>query len=588
MNPIYYDGTKYYKVGKHKDGSYVKFEVDNVGTYKCGGKVHKYGGHLDMNMDVSKMYQVGGQVKDVELDMVKETGPSWNHYNRFASPMSQINYANGLQNQIAIPGVGVVQNDTVIPDYQEFTTNNPRYAVTEKLPRNSKFHFKNIETAEKLINAYDKEASKHIHDKDQTLRNDYLNKIKDVDEYIEDQFKNRKQNGGLLKAQTGLTIPKKYKLAGANVDFNPNEYVGEIVPHDTRWDESLAERDVRIAMDPTYDYGFKKLPTNFGNFGINNLNGKSNTGNSSLMNNTNPVTNITSNTASDINTNVNPTSLGTSNHQAFNPRKLTTYGDRISENALNRTTGYNLARSLEPAYKNPLIIPEFKFKKQFAQADFNPVYEMQNVGMRNIGNNARSTAALMGNLQQLNANMVKSKSDIARQAQTQQRGYDATYNAQQQAYENQKAVARQNVENLNKGDEAEKFNFLSDTMTNWEKADQGRAKLYNANLADWNKLNTYVNSLSNEYTAVRDPKEGTVKIVFKSNGKEVPNEELEKKKAEYAARQNANQTGTTPVGSRPVITNSSPAPGGRNYKIGGKVTTTNTPNKIKKLRTGLY
>ena len=33
MNPIYYDGTKYYKVGKHKDGSYVKFEVDNVGTY---------------------------------------------------------------------------------------------------------------------------------------------------------------------------------------------------------------------------------------------------------------------------------------------------------------------------------------------------------------------------------------------------------------------------------------------------------------------------------------------------------------------------------------------------------------------------
>ena len=210
-------------------------------------------------------------------------------------------------------------------------------------------------------------------------------------------------------------------------------------------------------------------------------------------------------------------------------------------------------------------------------SDFNPVYEMQNVGMRNYANNARSTAALMGNLQQLNANMVKAKSKIAGDAQTQQRAYDATFTGQQQDWENKLAQARQNVENLNKGDEAEKFNFLSDTMTNWEKADQQRAKLYNANLQNWNEMNTYVNQLSPEYQAVRD-KEGVVKIVFKSTGKEVPAEHFAKAQAEYNARIKAGQAGTT--------TNTTST--AKTFEIGGKVTKTNTPNKIKKLRTGLY
>ena len=375
------------------------------------------------------------------------------------------------------------------------------------------------------------------------------------------------EDGGLLKAQSGLIVPRDYAsdvyagdltFSGGPAYSNNKLLNLATIENPNQINPMLANSNDTQTQDIT-SYGYKPVSQ------VNTLSNKSN-----------------------VNTNVNSTSLGTSNHQAFNPRKLTTYGDRIAENALNRTTAYNLARSLEPARKEPLIMPEFKFKKQFAQADFNPVYEMQNLALRNYANNSRSTAALMGNLQQLNANMVKAKSKIAGDAQTQQRAYDATFAGQQQDWENKLALTRQNVEDKNTAHEAEKFNFLSDTMTNWEKADQQRAKLYNTNLQNWNEMNTYINSLSNEYTAVRDPKEGTVKIVFKSNGKEVPNEELEKKKAEYEARKNGNTTVTNPNTSFTKPSFKMNYQFG-NKKLGGAINqVTVAQNKIKKLRTGLY
>lgn len=404
------------------------------------------------------------------------------------------------------------------------------------------------------------------------------------------------ENGGLLKAQMGLTIPDKYKLAGAEVDFNPNQYYGETVPHDNRWGETLAERDYKIAMNPNFDN--KNLPSNYGHLGrsMSNIMGKT----SSMADALNNSSNIPDSRSNQLTSNNQPaiSNKSTPANTGFNPYKLSTYGNRIAENALNRTTAFNLASSLlEPAYQNPLIVPDFKFKRQFVQADYQPIYEMQNVGMRNIANNARSTAALMGNMQQLNANMVKAKSDISRKAQLEQLGKDAQFDAQKQAYANQLAQARQNVENLNKADLAEKRQYLSDTFTNWMKAEVEKSKLYNTELQNWNQINTYVNQLSPEYKAERNHKTGELSIVFKSNGKPVPNAELEKAKAQYQARLNSTNTvnngnvnftnPTLPSNSTSNYTYTLP---NRKFKHGGKLTEVSIKpsNKIKKLRTGLY
>lgn len=369
----------------------------------------------------------------------------------------------------------------------------------------------------------------------------------------------KRLNGGPVKYQAGYTIPKKYKLAGAEFNFDPNQYVGSTVPFDPRWSQSLAQRDLEIAMDPSYDYGFRQYPNNYGNLGssITNMGG-----NYSTMND-GPV-----NKSSKPNQPATQSKPSQNQPYKFNPHKLNTYGNQISERALDRTTAFNLASSmLEDPYRNPLIVPKFEHKRQFVQTDFNPIYDQENVARRNISENQRSTAGMMGNLHQLNSNMVKAKMNASMAGQQQQRGLDAQFQGLKQNYADKLAVARQNVENLNKADEAEKRQYLSDTMTNWEKADQEKAKLYNAELATLNQMNTYVNQLSPEYKAVMG-ENGQIEVVFKSTGKPVPQDEFDKKK-------NAGSNDGALGDSSPRL------------KSGGYVNNNSTNNK-KKLRTRLY
>lgn len=463
MNSIYFDGNKYYSFGKHKHGGYLKYEVDNTGKFKRGGLISMYDNQMDMNNDMTNLFEV-----------VPE-------------------YKSGGSIHINPDNVG------------KFNATKARTGkTTEELT-----HSSNPLTRKRAIFAQNAAKWKH-------------------------------QRGGEIvpKDQASQIYAGDLIFSGGPAYTNNNLTNLATIQHPNQINPMIANDDYgsniqdNTVIKPTYN----------------------------RYNNQSTQANITQNQP-----------------YQFNPRKLNVYGNQISERALDRTTAFNLASVMgEQAYKNPLIVPKFEYKRQFVQPDFNPIYDQERVARRNISENQRSTAGLMGNLQQLNANMVKAKMAAARANQTEQRGLDAQYQGQKQQYANQLAVARQNVENANKADQAEKRQYLSDTFTNWEKADQQKAQLYNAELATLNQMNTYVNQLSPEYKAVMG-KDGVIQVVFKSTGKPVPQEEFDKKQkgAGYKAYGNTNK-----VSGPPKI-----------KKKGGMINPINlnpVTNSQKKLRTRLY
>lgn len=264
----------------------------------------------------------------------------------------------------------------------------------------------------------------------------------------------------------------------------------------------------------------------------------------------------------------------TSDEWQYDPRKLTKYGNQLSERALNRTAGFNMARYIsDEGYKNPKIMPDFKYRQQYDNPNFTPIHETFHAGEQGLKSNLRSTAGLVGNLLQSNANKVRAMMQEATRSKQSQRGLDAQFMGQQQQYENMDAQERRRLEQLRRADHAAKEQYLKGTMEQWERADQQRAKLYNAELGDYNQIQNYVNQLSPEYKAVPQA-DGTIKIVFKSTGKEVPEAQVNQKIVE----KDTSTTGT--------------AAGVSSKKTGGKIKSgqyiTKKPTKKKRVRYNLY
>ena len=216
----------------------------------------------------------------------------------------------------------------------------------------------------------------------------------------------------------------------------------------------------------------------------------------------------------------------------YDPKRLTTHGNRLQENALNRVTGANVARFItDQGRPNPLITSQYNPVRQVSTADFTPVYEQEAIARRNIAQNTRGTAGQLGNILQLNANLVRSKSEIARKNQLDQRGFDQAYQQQLAAKEAELANAKRARESEDKADYAAREQFLTDTIEQSGAGDIERGKLYNQELRDFNTLQTYVNQLSPEYKVIMK-RDGTKEVVFKSTGRPVPQAEFDKKVAQ--------------------------------------------------------
>lgn len=389
MSSIYYDGSKYHSVAKHRDGSYVKWEVDKLGRYQKGGSIHRYNTKTDMTMDLHNMYQIGGYARDTSIYGNAQTITPGNHSSQLYPDDGEFNY--GFPNDNKTMNYGLRNHPS-----------NPLNTITPKI------------------------ANKPL-----------------TSNYTPSTFT------PIPLSPEDFPQPKKRFKFKARTPREPKE-----------------------PKKPVGETPYK-----------------------------------------------------------YNPRKLNAYGNKISENALDRTTAFNLASAVaEGAYRNPLIIPEFKHKQQYAQANYNPIYESERDARQDIAQNVRSSSGLIGNLLQLNANSVKAKMKTSKEAQALQKGYDADFTQKQADHEVLVTNARQNVENLNKADQGEKRQYLSDTMTNWEKADQEKAKLYNAELSSENDINTYVNQLSPEYKVVTD-RDGVKRVEFWHNGKKITEEEAAALKA---------------------------------------------------------
>ena len=79
---------------------------------------------------------------------------------------------------------------------------------------------------------------------------------------------------------------------------------------------------------------------------------------------------------------------------------------KISDAANQAMTAYNLSLASQAPEKTPLFRTDYTPKLQYAPVDFKPATDQYNIGMKAIANNARGTGTLMGNLQQLNANIL--------------------------------------------------------------------------------------------------------------------------------------------------------------------------------------
>lgn len=241
----------------------------------------------------------------------------------------------------------------------------------------------------------------------------------------------------------------------------------------------------------------------------------------------------------------------------YNPYKLSVYGNKMSENAINGTTAFNVAQQMAKPRYNPLFAPKNVIQRQYATSDFTDANQQEQVARKGIAQNTRSSSSYLANLNQLASNMTKAKSKIARDTQVRQKQYDSEFNKYQQDRADMLTNAKLRKEMEDRADYGAKQQALSDTITQREKGEREKAKLYNAELLNHNQKE-YVNQLSNEYKAITGPN-GVVSIVFAKTGKIDPQK-------------------TAQVQSAGVV---------KTYESGGK-TVGNKPKIIKRLRNRLY
>ena len=214
----------------------------------------------------------------------------------------------------------------------------------------------------------------------------------------------------------------------------------------------------------------------------------------------------------------------------YDPYSLMRPSHKMSDAANWGVTGYNLALASQAPEKTPIFMTDYTPKRQYAPVDFTQAIKQQRIGRRGIAENTRDTAGLMGNLQQLNANILDRKVAIAKSAADKQLGFDKVYETAKEGRAKELKDQRINQYYKNLEHEATKQNALTETISKWNKQQQAKAKYIQAENSDMNTIKGYVNELSPDYKVVVD-KDGMVSVVYNNTNKEA-REETKKLNAE--------------------------------------------------------
>jgi hypothetical protein len=205
-------------------------------------------------------------------------------------------------------------------------------------------------------------------------------------------------------------------------------------------------------------------------------------------------------------------------YSAYDPNSLMRPSHKISDAANWGVTGYNLALASQAPEKTRIFMTDYTPLRQYAPVDFMPATKQYAIGRRAIAQNARGTGTLMGNLQQLNANILDRKIDIAKKAADKQLGFDRTYETAKEkiAKEFKDQKMHQYFKDLEH--RSAKQNALTEAVSKWNQQQQTKAGYIQAENSDVNKIRTYVNQLSADYN-VRLDENGMAYVVHNKTGK---------------------------------------------------------------------
>ena len=205
-------------------------------------------------------------------------------------------------------------------------------------------------------------------------------------------------------------------------------------------------------------------------------------------------------------------------YSAYDPYSLMRPSHKISNAANQAMTAYNLSLASQAPEKTPLFITDYTPKLQYAPVDFKPATDQYAIGRRAIANNARGTGTLMGNLQQLNSNILNKKIDIAKKAADSQLGFDRTYETAKERIAKEFKDQKMNQYFKDLEHEGTKQNAMTEAVSKWNQQQQTKAGYIQAENSDVNKINSYVNQLSADYN-VRLDKNGMAYVVHNKTGK---------------------------------------------------------------------
>lgn len=212
-------------------------------------------------------------------------------------------------------------------------------------------------------------------------------------------------------------------------------------------------------------------------------------------------------------------------YSAYDPYSLMRPSHKISDAANQAMTAYNLSLASQAPEKTPLFRTDYTPLRQYAPVDFMPATKQYAIGRRAIANNARGTGTLMGNLQQLNSNILNKKIDIAKRAADSQLGFDRTYETAKEKIAKELRDEKRSQYFKDLEHKATKQNALTEAVSKWNQQQQTKAGYIQAENSDVNKINSYVNQLSADYN-VRLDENGMAYVVHNKTGKKDDRETL--------------------------------------------------------------
>jgi hypothetical protein len=205
-------------------------------------------------------------------------------------------------------------------------------------------------------------------------------------------------------------------------------------------------------------------------------------------------------------------------YSAYDPYSLMRPSHKMSDAANWGVTGYNLALASQAPEKTPIFMKDYTPLRQYAPVNFMPATKQYAIGRRAIAQNARGTGTLMGNLQQLNANILDKKIDIAERAADKQLGFDRAYETAKEKIAKEFKDQKMNQYYKDLEHRSAKQNALTEAVSKWNKQQQTKAKYIQAENSDVNKIRTYVNQLSADYKVKLD-KDGMAHVIHNKTGK---------------------------------------------------------------------